>query len=82
MAVKDVVHSQPARLRVARGVDTLANAVKERWPDKTVVAGGPHVKHYLAELFSSAFDYLVPLDGERALARILSGRVCPLLSME
>jgi chaperonin GroEL len=28
MAVKDVVHSQPARLRVARGVDTLANAVK------------------------------------------------------
>jgi chaperonin GroEL len=28
MAIKDVVLSQPARLRVARGVDTLANAVK------------------------------------------------------
>src|SRR5882672_697907 len=28
MAIKDVVHSQPARQRVARGVDTLANAVK------------------------------------------------------
>jgi chaperonin GroEL len=28
MAIKDVVLSHPARLRVARGVDTLANAVK------------------------------------------------------
>jgi chaperonin GroEL len=28
MAIKDVVLSQPARLRVARGVDALANAVK------------------------------------------------------
>ncbi len=28
MGFKDVVHSQSARMRVARGVDTLANAVK------------------------------------------------------
>jgi anaerobic magnesium-protoporphyrin IX monomethyl ester cyclase len=54
---------------------TLANAIKRRWPNKTLIAGGPHVKHYCYEMEQDrSFDYLVPLDGERALARILAGR--------
>jgi len=54
---------------------TLANVIKQRWPNKTLIAGGPHVKHYCNEMEQdSSFDYLVPLDGERALARILTGR--------
>jgi anaerobic magnesium-protoporphyrin IX monomethyl ester cyclase len=53
----------------------IATAIKRRWPDKTVVAGGPHVKHYLQELQrQTCYDYLVPLDGERALTRIVTGR--------
>jgi len=53
----------------------LANAIKQRWPDKTLIAGGPHVKHYCHEMMQdTSFDYLVPLDGERALARILTRR--------
>ena len=53
----------------------LAALVRQRWPDKTIIAGGPHVKHYLAELLAEpVYDYLVPLDGERALSTILTGR--------
>lgn len=56
----------------------LARAIKKKWPHKTVIAGGPHVKHYLRETQNeTCYDYLVPLDGERALARILSGQPCP-----
>lgn len=53
----------------------LAQAVKARWPDKRIVAGGPHVMHYLGDLLAEpAFDYLVPHDGERALAAIVGAR--------
>jgi radical SAM superfamily enzyme YgiQ (UPF0313 family) len=53
----------------------LAGAIKSRWPSKTVILGGPHVKHYLPALTEErCYDYLVPLDGERALLEILSGQ--------
>ncbi len=53
----------------------LARAVKSRWPDKIVIAGGPHVKHYLTEMLGQpGYDFLVPLDGEEALVQILTGR--------
>lgn len=56
----------------------LARAIKNRWPDKTVIAGGPHVQHYLGEMLNEpCYDYLVPFDGERALVQILSGQPCP-----
>jgi anaerobic magnesium-protoporphyrin IX monomethyl ester cyclase len=53
----------------------LARAIKYRWPAKTVIVGGPHVRHYCHQLYEeSSYDYLVPMDGERALVMILSGR--------
>jgi radical SAM superfamily enzyme YgiQ (UPF0313 family) len=52
----------------------LASAIKRRWPAKWVIGGGPHVRYYQTEIAAvPAFDYLVPLDGEIALAKILSG---------
>src|SRR3990167_7926523 len=46
----------------------LAHAIKLIFPNKTLIAGGPHVKHYKAEVESSkVFDYVVPYDGERPL---------------
>lgn len=56
----------------------LARAIKARFPEKLVVAGGPHVRHYHADLLSEAcFDHLVPLDGEKALVQILTGTTAP-----
>lgn len=51
----------------------ILKAVKTRWPEKVVIAGGPHCKHYTAEVETEPYDYIVPLDGERALVQILSG---------
>jgi anaerobic magnesium-protoporphyrin IX monomethyl ester cyclase len=49
----------------------LAQRIKHRWPTKIVIAGGPHVRHYLAEILRhSCFDYLVPADGEQPLVQI------------
>ena len=46
----------------------LARAIKQQWPGKTIIAGGPHVRYYCLELQGEdVFDYLVPFDGERAL---------------
>lgn len=54
---------------------TLARLIKERWPDKIVIAGGPHVKHYCDEMLQlRVFDYLVPFDGEKSLTRIVAGK--------
>jgi anaerobic magnesium-protoporphyrin IX monomethyl ester cyclase len=53
----------------------LAAAIKAVSPRTTVIAGGPHVKHYWQELAKQpVFDFLVPLDGEKALAAILAGQ--------
>lgn len=53
----------------------LAREVKRRWPRKTIIAGGPHVRHYGDRLAEEPyFDYLVPMDGERALEAITTGR--------
>lgn len=66
----------------------VARAIRSRWPSKTLIAGGPHVKHYGDRMESeSCFDYLVPFDGERALTRIVTGaansrRVCDVLTRQ
>ncbi|MGH9162606.1 MAG: B12-binding domain-containing radical SAM protein, partial [Vicinamibacteraceae bacterium] len=53
----------------------LAAAIKAASPRTTVIAGGPHVKHYWQELATQpVFDFLVPLDGEKALVAILAGQ--------
>lgn len=55
----------------------ILRAVKSAYPHKKVIAGGPHVKHYLSDMETSAepWDFLVPLDGEKSLVRILTGDV-------
>lgn len=52
----------------------LARAIKARWPAKTVVMGGPHVRgHHEALAKAGVADVLVTHDGERALAAICAG---------
>lgn len=51
----------------------LLTTIKQKYPEKKMIAGGPHVKHYLSNIVKEPWDYLVPLDGERALRMILTG---------
>lgn len=37
------------------------------------IAGGPHCRGYLDSVRNEAWDYIVPFDGEKSLARILNG---------
>lgn len=51
----------------------ILDYVKSEFSNKTVIAGGPHVKHYIKEVVAQPWDYIVPLDGEKPLTAILSG---------
>lgn len=51
----------------------ILHTIKEKFPEKKVIAGGPHVRFYLNDILKEPFDYLVPMDGERALVNILKG---------
>ncbi|MCH7534178.1 MAG: B12-binding domain-containing radical SAM protein [Bacteroidetes bacterium] len=53
----------------------ILHAVKRYDPDKVVVVGGPHVKHYAGDIIDAKepYDWIVPLDGERVLTGILKG---------
>ncbi len=60
--------------------ERLVRHVKARWPDKVMVAGGPHVLHYTSEMEGDPWDYLVRGDGERVLPRIVRGEFVPRIS--
>jgi anaerobic magnesium-protoporphyrin IX monomethyl ester cyclase len=60
----------------------IVRRVKARWPDKVVVAGGPHVLHYTEDMERDPWDHLVRGDGERDLPRILRGEPVPRISRE
>ena len=49
--------------------ERLAGAIRDRWPGKMLIAGGPHVRHY--GMAGQPWDYLVAGDGERVLPAIL-----------
>lgn len=58
----------------------LAHAIRMRWPGKTLIGGGPHVRHYAREMAGPVkdpvpglWDYLTRGDGERILPAILRG---------
>jgi anaerobic magnesium-protoporphyrin IX monomethyl ester cyclase len=51
----------------------ILEVIKMTHPEIKVIAGGPHVKHYTKEVISEPYDYVVPLDGERPLVKILKG---------
>ena len=53
--------------------ERLTRAIRDRWPGKTIIAGGPHVRHYGRDLPDGLWDYLVGGDGERVLPAILRG---------
>lgn len=53
----------------------LAREIKSKHPEKTIIVGGPHIKHYKNEAEKNPnFDYLVPLDGERPLLDLSLGK--------
>jgi len=54
----------------------LAGALRTRWPDKKLIAGGPHVRHYTHEM-GAPWDWLVRGDWERVLPGIVRGMVVP-----
>lgn len=51
----------------------ILHTIKGNYPEKVVIAGGPHVKNYIGNMVKSreTYDWLVPLDGERPLVGIL-----------
>ncbi|MEK6878487.1 MAG: radical SAM protein [Nanoarchaeota archaeon] len=49
----------------------ILRAIKENYPEKTVIAGGPHALHYFQEIEQEPWDFIVKRDGERDLIRIL-----------
>lgn len=51
----------------------VLNTIKQHFPDKKVIIGGPHAKHYLSEVVKQPFDYIVTDDGQRSLLKILKG---------
>lgn len=52
----------------------LAHFIRQEAPHITLIAGGPHVKHYKDEVAANTdFDFVVPYDGERPLTRICRG---------
>lgn len=51
----------------------IVRAIKANHPWIKMIAGGPHVKHYLSDVEKEPWDYIVPQDGERALTHIMSG---------
>lgn len=53
--------------------EAILNLIKTHFPEKKVIAGGPHVKHYIKEVIKQPWDWVVPLDGEKPLVGILRG---------
>jgi len=51
----------------------ILTAIKSKWPNKIMIAGGPHVSHYLNDIKKDFWDYLVVGDGERDIIKILKG---------
>lgn len=52
----------------------FARNFKLRYPDKKLIIGGPHVKHYKDEVSANPdFDFVVPYDGEVPLTHIVTG---------
>jgi len=56
--------------------DELASQIRWTYPGKTLIAGGPHVRHYGRDM-DGRWDYLVGGDGERVLPQILRGEDVP-----
>lgn len=62
----------------------LGEMIRQAWPDKKLIAGGPHVRHYHRDMGTADvfWDYLVGGDGERVLPQILRGEQVPRLTFD
>jgi len=61
--------------------DRLGWAIARQWPDKTLIAGGPHVRHYGKTMdLHQPWDYLAGGDGEKLLPAIARGDGVPRVS--
>jgi len=49
----------------------ILNTIKENYPNKKVIIGGPHAYHYQKEVEKLPYDYIVTRDGQRSLRNIL-----------
>jgi radical SAM superfamily enzyme YgiQ (UPF0313 family) len=56
--------------------------VKERFPQKKVIAGGVHITHYWMEELKEEWDFLVRGDGEKPLVRIIRREECTRMLLE
>jgi anaerobic magnesium-protoporphyrin IX monomethyl ester cyclase len=61
--------------------DRLAARIREAYPGKTLIAGGPHVRHYGRDM-PGCWDYLAGGDGERVLPQILRGDPVPRMTFD
>lgn len=52
----------------------LLSYIKDKRPDMKVFIGGPHAKHYLADVRPDPWDYIVIDDGFRAILDIVDGK--------
>jgi len=49
------------------------SAWKSLFPDKPIIIGGPHAKHYFSDVNNMAWDHIVTDDGQRSLLKIMKG---------
>jgi len=52
---------------------SIVHKIKSLWPEKILIAGGPHISHYIDDVKDEPWDYLVRGDGERDIIKILKG---------
>lgn len=72
--LNDYTHIGVSIMTPQRALATkLIYELKFNYPDKIVIAGGPHAKHYTKELESQPWDFIITDDGERVLPAIIRG---------
>ncbi len=62
--------------------ERLLKTIKDKWPEKIVIGGGPHVLHYFEDIKEDKWDYLIRGDGERLLPKIITGEKVERLAYE
>lgn len=53
----------------------IRRSLKDRYPEMTIMLGGPHATHYTEEIKSEGFDIIVVGDGERVFQELVLGDI-------
>jgi radical SAM superfamily enzyme YgiQ (UPF0313 family) len=53
----------------------ICRAIKNKYPNKIIILGGPHAKYYLDECQQEGFDIIITGDGERIFRDLLTGAI-------